>query len=193
MNKKQVLAEVKKSIKKLEIKFRNNHDYFMDMKELDLTAYLYHLIASEKISKKYFFLREVDVKYENDKRNYKTKILQVESSTYKEVKVRKGRFDLTIYDPDKLSDAYCETEQSYFIAIELKWIGSLDSKTSIKDIKKDIKQKINKDENLVEHGFLLIFNKDEKFTKKFKDRIRGYNKNRRKLTIRFINAKKIEK
>jgi len=191
MNKKQILAHVEECINKLKKTFQDNHDYFMDMKEFDLTAYLYHLIA-EKDS----FLEEVSVKYEDDNRNYGTKILQVESSTYDKVIIRKGRFDLTIYDSDKLADAKCETEQSYLIAIELKWLGSLNGKTgktSIKDIKKDIKKKINNKKNHVEHGFLLIFDKDEKFTKAFKRSIISYNKNPRKLKIFFINAKKIKK
>jgi len=186
INKTKILTHVEKSIEKLEKKFYNNHDYFMDMKELDLTAYLYHLIAE-----KHSFLDEVEVKYEDDDQNYGTKILQTESSTYDKVIKRKGRFDLTVYDFKKLANAKCETEQSYLVAIELKWLGSLNGKrgrNNTKDIKKEIK-KINNDKNQVEHGFLLIFDKDERFTKAFKQAIINSNSNPRKLKIHFINSK----
>jgi len=179
ISKKQILADVKECIKKLEDRFGKNHEYFMDMKELDLTAYLYHLIARKR-----YFLTLRKGRFGDDE-PFKTKLLQIESSTNTKVRVGKGRFDLTIYDPKKLVSNKLNFPACYFIAVEMKWLGSL-SKTALNDIEKEIKNKLDKKSNHIKHGFLLIFDKDQKFTKKFKHDVRKFRKKHSKLKIHFI-------
>lgn len=139
--------------------------------EDDILAYLYHLIT-----RKEYFTNEVEYEFDEGD-TVKTKVISVQAKTFEKVNSRTGRFDLAILDTYQ--------KVCYEIVVELKWIGSLSSK-SLKKIEEDI-NKINNPGNDVKRGYLLIFDNRYKFTELFKNKIINYNKNPN-LKIKFINS-----
>ena len=132
-------------------------------------------------------MKEID--YETNKDGWiKTKILQVQGTTFEKINVKHGSFDLAITNPDQKNAI-----NDNLIVIELKWMASLNDKKGqekIEDIKKDIK-KINNKGNQVEKGYILVFNNKHEFTNKFKKNIENYNTNPN-LKIRFISSEEKE-
>lgn len=184
MNDDEIIKYVESCIKQLKEKFEGNPYYFIDGKEGDIQAYLYHLIAKED-----YFLKEFD--YKQDKGGtIKTCLLHSEAKTQHEVGSRTGRFDIAILDSTQ--------KRWYLVAIELKWVQTVDLETkngkdNIQKIKKDIDKLSNK-ENDVKRGFLLIFNNATRFTTEFQEEIENYkNKKNPNITIEFIESKVNEK
>lgn len=174
MEKAQIIKYVEECLEKTKNKFRENPDYFIDSKEDDVLAYLYHLIALNE-----YFLKEMDYLTCTGEK-IKTKPLLIKSTTLQKIKRNKGSFDLAVLNSDE--------KPEHLIAIELKWIGKLDS-SNLKEIKDDI-DKLAVTKNEIENGYVIVFNNDNRFTDDFKKKIMEHNKSDY-IKIDFVTPNKL--